>query len=178
MSITIISGPKKGGKSLWAEKLLQKQTDVIYIATGMISDEDENWNERIKLHRERRNKEWKTIESNENLALTIDKIDSGKTLLIDSLGGFVSSLIDHSDEVWLNIRNQFINSLNNYNGDVIIVSEEVGWGLMSEYVIGNTFVDRLGLITRDIEYLAKESWLVLHGKAVNLTKIGIEIGYE
>ena len=178
MSITIISGPKKGGKSLWAEKLLRKQTDVIYIATGTISEEDENWNERIKLHRKRRNKEWKTIESNENLSITIDKIHSGKTLLIDSLGGFVSSLIDHSDEVWLNIRNQFINSLNNYNGDVIIVSEEVGWGLMSEYVIGNTFVDRLGLITRDIEYLAKESWLVLHGKAVNLTKIGIEIGYE
>ena len=178
MSITIISGPKKGGKSLWAEKLLQKQRDVIYIATGIISEEDENWNERIRLHRKRRNKEWKTIESNEDLSSTIENIDSGQTLLIDSLGGFVSSLLDHSEDVWLDIKKEFINSLNNYKGDIIIVSEEVGWGLMSEYVIGNKFVDRLGEITQDIECLAKESWLVLHGKAVNLTKLGIEIGYE
>ena len=65
-----------------------------------------------------------------------------------------------------------------YKGDIIIVAEEVGWGLMSEYAIGNSFVDRLGLITKEIEYLAKESWLVLHGKAINLTQLGIEIGYE
>ena len=178
MSITIISGPKKGGKSLWAEKLLKNQNDVIYIATGSASEDDENWQQRINEHRKRRNKEWQTIESNYNLCITINNIDSGQTLLIDSLGGFVSSLIDHSEDAWLDITKQFINILNSYNGDIIIVAEEVGWGLMSEYAIGNSFVDRLGLITKEIEYLAKESWLVLHGKAINLTQLGIEIGYE
>ena len=175
MKITIVSGPTRGGKSKWAEELLKHSNNVIYIATAVNAIKDIKWKERIIMHQKRRNPSWTTIESNNDLSESIKQLDSKKPILIDSLGGFVSSQIELSDNDWHIVESKFINSLIQFNGNVTIVAEEVGWGLVSEYEIGNTFVDRLGTITQKIEDLATDSWLVLHGRAINIKELGIKI---
>ncbi len=173
--ITLITGPSRSGKSLIAEKLLKDKKNVYYIATGIKKNDDNLWNERILKHLNRRPEEWETIEENKNLDFLISQIKPNKFLLIDSLGGFVSAYLDYNEEDWNLIKYKFIDSIVKYQGYILIVIEQVGWGLVSDYELGNLFRDRIGLISQEIEVLSIDSWLIIQGRAIDLKKISINL---
>ena len=62
-----------------------------------------------------------------------------------------------------------------YKSDIIIVGEQVGWGLVSEYKIGNIFTERLGQVLKDITLIASSNWLTINGKAIKLDDIYFDI---
>ncbi len=172
--IVLVSGPVKSGKSKFAEKLAGQFKNVKYIALNDINDNSEEWRERIKLHSRRRPKDWKTIVTSDLLTI-LNQAELNETLLIDSLGGFVMKYLQLDHKNWLSKSNILIDKFNDYKGNIILVSEETGWGVSPSTNLGNIFRDRLGTITNSIYTISTINWLVIHNRAIDLSKISIEI---
>ncbi len=172
--IILITGPIKSGKSVWAEKIASHSDKVIYIATSLEIHKDKQWAERIIKHKERRPSTWGLIESTD-IKSVINGLDSISTLLIDSIGGLVTNNLHLSTNEWRNMCNNIISSLVDYKGRIIIVAEETGWGVSPNTSIGNLFRERLGQLTEEIDIISSDSWIVVHGRAINIAKNSIRI---
>ncbi len=172
--IILVSGHVKSGKSKFAEKMLANKNDVTYLATGILNDGTKSWENRIIKHRKSRPFTWKTIEST-NIISVIAKINSNGTLLIDSIGGFVNAYLELSEENWIILLQDTIKAIQSFDGLVVLVAEEVGWGVCPPTIIGNLFIDRLGSTINKVDSIAKQSWLVIHGRAINLTQNSVPI---
>ncbi len=171
----LISGPARSGKSEWAENIIKySKKDIVYQATHINNNEDESWIKRIRKHRERRPSEWKLIES-ADITKVISGLNSNNSLLIDSLGGVIAEYINFSSRNWQIYSDTIIDSLSKFNGLVVIVAEETGWGVSPTTKVGNIFRDRLGKLTQDIEHISKDSWLVFRGRAINLKSNSVSI---
>ena len=172
MAITLITGAIKSGKSEFAEKKSLVYKQLTYIALSQSLPEDKNWQKKIKIHKSRRPSCWETIENDD--LLYIFKNVSGP-LLIDSIGGFVVKNINVDDNQWKKNLLQLNRFLTEYKSDIIIVGEQVGWGLVSEYKIGNIFTERIGEVLRDITSISNDNWLTINGKAIKLDNIFCDI---
>ncbi len=173
--LTLVSGPCKGGKSKWAESLLINQKNVLYVATSEIFEEDKRWEDRISIHRKRRPTNWNLAEVNSNLDNLIKQSESSQSILIDSIGGLVSSHINQPDKDWELIMDRFLSSLKNIDKVIVAVTEECGWGVVPTTVVGNLFRDRLGYISQELDLLSIDTWLVIQGRALNLKEISIKV---
>ena len=170
--IILVSGGIRSGKSEFAEYLASKEKDVTYIALSENRPEDKLWREKIRIHQLRRPKSWKLIETEK--LIPIIKVDKG-TLLIDSLGGFIVNNLKFKEDEWKNCLNNLLYYLSSYKSKIIIVGEQTGWGLMSEYEIGNLYTDRLGVCLKEITKISKENWITINGKAIKLDNMFFEI---
>ena len=170
--IILVSGGIKSGKSEFAEYLASKEKKVTYIALSENRPNDKLWNEKIVVHQLRRPKSWKLIET-ENI-IPIIKVDNG-VLLIDSLGGFIVNSLKKKENEWNNCLNDLLHYLRIYKSKVIIVGEQTGWGLVSEYDIGNLYNDRLGICLKEITKISKENWITINGKAIQLDNMFFNI---
>ena len=172
MAITLITGAIKSGKSEFAEKKAKSYKKLTYIALSESRPKDVNWQEKIKLHKSRRPSNWEIIESDD--LLYVLKNVTGP-LLIDSIGGFVVKNINNDNKEWKRNLLLLNRGLTEYKGDIIVVGEQVGWGLVSEYKIGNIFTERIGEVLRDITLLSSDNWLTINGKAIKLDNIFCDI---
>tara|TARA_B100000900_G_scaffold240557_1_gene204550 strand:- start:467 stop:994 length:528 start_codon:yes stop_codon:yes gene_type:complete len=170
--LILVSGGVKSGKSEFAEYLASNEKFVTYIALSETRPNDNSWKEKILAHQLRRPKSWKLIET-ENLIPNI-KVDKG-VLLIDSLGGFIVNSLKKKDKEWMNCLNELLHYLSSYKSKIIIVGEQTGWGLVSEYEIGNLYNDRLGICLKEITKISKENWITINGKAIQLDNMFFEI---
>lgn len=173
-SIVLITGASRSGKSKWGEYLIRNHNNVCYVATFRNNYKDPTWTERVRLHKLRRPDNWKLIESAEDLIKSINNLHN-HTLLIDSLGGFVFSNLELKDNDWINLHNKFIDFIIQYQQPIVIVIEETGWGVVPASSSGILFSDRIGQLSQLLQKIATQSWLVVQGRAVNLSKYGILI---
>ncbi len=170
--IYLVSGGRKSGKSKFAEKLAKSFNKVTYVALSESRVDDIDWQSRIKEHRLRRPADWDTIETDEIITVLRKQKD---VLLIDSIGGFVVKGLAMNVNEWIEYKKNLIENLVNYKNTLIIVAEQVGWGLVSEYKVGNLFIDRLGEIVNEITNLADKNWLTINGKALRLDDMFIDL---
>ena len=170
--ITLVSGGVRSGKSEFAEYLASKEKKVTYVALSQCRPNDKLWEKKIIVHKLRRPKSWKLIET-ENL-IPIIKNDIG-VLLVDSLGGFIVNNLNKREDDWTNCLNDLLHYLINYKSNIIIVGEQTGWGLVSEYDIGNLYNDRLGICLKEITKISKENWITINGKAIQLDNMFFKI---
>jgi len=170
--IILVSGGIKSGKSEFAEYLASKEKNVTYIALSEKRPNDKSWKEKIIIHQLRRPKSWKLIETED--LIPIIKVDKG-VLLIDSLGGFIVNSLKKQEDDWQNCLNNFLYYLASYKSKIIIVGEQTGWGLVSEYEIGNLYTDRLGICLQEITKISKDNWITINGKAIKLDNMFFEI---
>jgi len=173
--ITLVTGATRSGKSEWAEHLARRsQKNVIYIATATRYPDDAEWEARLQKHSDRRPEDWQVLEVPIELAQTILELASNPSnyILVDSLGTWLANLLEESEESWLKIENELLESIQLCAVDITFVSEEVGWGIVPEYKLGRTFRDRLGGLSRKIGAISDAVYLVTGGYAVNLTQIG------
>ena len=137
-----ITGPTRSGKSQLAEFLIKEQDPVTYIATSKPRPNDPDWQQRIDLHRKRRPDCWSLIEHPNDICNVIDPIRGKESLLIDSIGGLVEHHLVEDDNQWNNFQIKFLNSLSEDNLCIVVVSEEVGWGIVPATPIGHLFRER------------------------------------
>lgn len=173
--LILITGPSRGGKSQWAEHLLSHKESVTYIATAASNPDDISWQQRIKLHRERRPDHWHLIESGAELIEAIESTLNSEVILIDSLGGFVAHHLDRQHIDWGKIENALLQLLICRQATTAIVIEETGWGVVPTTEIGGLFRDRLGSLAQKLEKIANNSWLVIQGRALNLHELGLPV---
>ncbi len=170
--IIFITGGIKSGKSEFAEHLAKKVKNLSYVALSENNTNDKDWQEKINLHRKRRPKDWILIETTD-LFNTLIKEEG--PLLIDSIGGFVMESIKKEHEEWVTKMNSLICLLNKRKSVTFIVGEQVGWSLVSEYKIGNTYIERIGQLQKKITKISKDNWLAINGRAIKLDEISLEI---
>ena len=170
--ITFITGGTKSGKSEFAEHLAKGVNKLSYIALSEKNNDDKEWQYKINLHRKRRPKDWKLIETTDLLNTLFNE---NGPLLIDSIGGFVMESIGEKHNVWSSKMHLLISLLMKRKSTTIIVGEQVGWSLVSEYKIGNTYIERIGDLQKGITKMSKDNWLAINGRVIKIDEISLEI---
>lgn len=190
--IVLVTGGARSGKSSFAEsKLLQKE-GVCYIATGLVMKEDPEWQERVKLHQERRPQSWDTLEQYRDLATWIEQDDHGDYLLDCATMLTTNRLFDLvnewypekgflSDEQFLSKPeqarileameaewSQILSAMKKHQATFWIVTNEVGLGIVPDTRLGRYFRDLQGRVNQLIAKEASEVYLVICGLAQQL----------
>ncbi|NJL89483.1 MAG: bifunctional adenosylcobinamide kinase/adenosylcobinamide-phosphate guanylyltransferase [Coleofasciculaceae cyanobacterium SM2_1_6] len=174
--LILVSGPARSGKSEVAEGIATATGKaVIYIATAQGDPTDLEWQARIIQHQQRRPDSWQTIETPLDLSTILHTAAPQNCLLIDSLGTWVANYLEQEETLWQETLNNLRESLTLTRADIILVSEEVGWGVIPPYPLGRKFRDRLGNVTRIVGAIANPVYLVTNGYVVNLSQLGIPI---
>ncbi len=159
--IIFVLGGARSGKSVVAEsRAARTRQPVTYVATMRASD-DQELAERIAEHQRRRPLDWVTKESGDDLVGVLSS--TAGTVLIDSLGPWLASLDDMRADIA-----SLLEALRARAGDTIIVSEEVGFGVHPESLVGRTFRDALGTLNQAVSAVADEVLLVVAGRALAL----------
>ena len=167
-----ITGATRSGKSKLAEFLIMEQDQVTYIATSKPRAHDPDWQKRIDLHRKRRPDSWTLIEHPKDICKAIESFKGNESILIDSLGGLVEQHLIENDDEWNNFQIKFLSCLLEDNLCIIVVSEEVGWGIVPSTPIGHLFRERHSTLSSLISRHSIKRWLAVNGTAIDLDKIG------
>ncbi len=163
--ITLVLGGTRSGKSLHAEALADKSTsNKIYIATSEILDAE--MAERVKIHKDRRGDGWQTIEEPLEIAKIIKNTQQA-VILLDCLTLWLSNLLHKELEVIPQI-DILIEELRATQAEVILVSNEVGMGIVPENALARKFRDYAGILHQRIAEIADEVVLVVAGIPVKI----------
>lgn len=174
--VILVTGPSRSGKSEWAENLaIQLQKSVIYIATATENPDDQEWQERIQKHKNRRPQDWMTLSVPLQLAATIIDIPNHNCILIDSLGTWVANCLEQEDLNWQETLVDLLQVVATAEADLLFVAEETGWGVVPAYPIGRKFRDRLGALVRQLATICDTVYLVTGGYVLNLSLLGVPL---
>jgi adenosylcobinamide kinase/adenosylcobinamide-phosphate guanylyltransferase len=169
MGIELITGPARSGKSRWAEhRAASSGLAVHYLATGPQLPDDPAWQERLRRHRLRRPSHWHCQEVGLRLPAVLNGLAPGDIALVDSLGTWVSAGLDLDRQTWLEHTSRLQASLLSCRSRVLVVSEQVGWGVVPPTAIGGQFRDRLGSLEDQLSSHCQHLWLVVAGRAFDL----------
>lgn len=143
--LTLILGGARSGKSRHAEQLIEaSDLSPYYIATAEALDDD--MQARIAKHQERRGPDWQTIEEPLALAETLAQVNAkGRALLVDCLTLWLTNLMVHDRPIKAEVSH-LIESLEGLDGATIMVSNEVGLGVMPTNKMARDFIDHAGLL--------------------------------
>ncbi len=170
--VILVNGPTNSGKSKLAEFLIKEQDSITYIATSMPRENDPEWQRRINIHRNRRPNSWKLIEHPLDIIKAIESLDKKESILLDSLGGLVEQHLSDNDDQWQLFQNKLVKCIENNVFGIIIVVEEIGWGIVPATPIGHLFRERLTNISLLLGRNASNQWLAINGIAIDLGKVG------
>ncbi len=164
-NVVFIVGGARSGKSSYAVQLARKlKQRVSFIATCTYKDEE--MDERIAKHRRSRPASWKVITEGKNIAAVLQKMHSpSQTLVLDCLGLWVFNLLEDklTDSQIEREFKKLGEVLGKAKGTVIVVSNEVGSGLVPPYLAGRRFRDLLGRGNQIIAKKADEVFLMQIG---------------
>ena len=189
MGLIFVTGGAKSGKSKFAEEMLLKLNNGkqknIYLATSLVFDEE--MKEKVRLHKKRRKDKWFTVEAYKNFENELsnffennDKIKNN--MLVDCLTNMITNIIFENQNIdWNNFEKKlYIQTLKKLNKDVehsviellnvadqfenaIIVSNELGMGLVPSYPLGRYFREIAGKMNQIVAETADEVYLVVSG---------------
>ena len=158
----LILGGARSGKSRLAEQQAAASGKlVIYIATAQAGDEE--MAERIQRHQQRRPNDWQLVEQQLYLADSLQKHDSeDHCLLVDCLTLWLSNLLGLDDEQLFNKqRKKLLELMPELKSDVILVSNEVGQGIVPMGELNRRFIDESGWLHQAVaEQCDQVSWVV------------------
>lgn len=177
--LILVTGPTRSGKSDWAEALaLKTQQPVLYIATSQINPDDLEWQARIAAHRDRRPSDWMLWEVPHDLTTALSEAPLDRCILIDSLGTWLANTLEQSTEQWQQTQSALLEVLQQSSHRMIVVAEEVGWGVVPAYAAGRLFCDRLGELVQRIGILADRVYLVTAGYALDIKYFGEPVSQD
>ncbi len=162
--LIFITGGVRSGKSSYAVELAQQlSSDVAFLATA--SSGDEEMKQRIKHHQRNRPSHWITIEEQRDVASQLKEINTpGRVIIVDCLTLLISNLLDSlSDEEILHQIRKIPRYAEMFNLTTIVISNEVGWGIVPTHPLGRRFRDLSGQASQILAHYAKEVYLMLSG---------------
>ncbi len=166
--IHLVIGGARSGKSGYAEQLaIDSLKEVIYIATATAGDGE--MQDRIEHHQASRPKAWGLIEEPYHLTHTLQQLESDRVILIDCLTLWLSNWLCREDmPAWQKEKSAFLEVLKNTKQDVVIVSNEVGSGIIPMGELSRLFVDEAGWLNQSVAKVAENVTLVVAGCPVKL----------
>jgi adenosylcobinamide kinase/adenosylcobinamide-phosphate guanylyltransferase len=166
VSVTLVLGGVRSGKSRYAQQIAERSERVTFVATAERRD-DAEMHAKIERHRAERPSTWATIEEPVHLARTIR--EAGKdcdVLLIDCLTLFAANLLEacgeDSEQVQTHIADLCL-ALSTAPCAVVLVSNEVGSGVVPAYELGRRFRDLVGEINQRVAATADTVLFMIAG---------------
>jgi adenosylcobinamide kinase/adenosylcobinamide-phosphate guanylyltransferase len=164
-SVTLVLGGVRSGKSRYAQQLAEQSDRVMFVATAKISDDE--MQQKIARHREERPVAWTTIEEPLELArvLTHHQLDCD-VMVVDCLTIFAANLLEEEGENDDAIERRIealCAALRVASCSVVLVSNEVGSGVVPAYPLGRRYRDLLGEINQRIARVADDVVLMVAG---------------
>ncbi len=165
-----ILGGARSGKSSYAVKRAKKlKKKVVFIATA--TSPDREMKEKIKLHKAARPRQWKLIEEGKDVSSILSKLNGKyEVVLIDCLGLLISNLLESNlkdREIERRIK-KLINTIVRISLTTILVSNEVGSGIVPANPLARRFRDILGLANQTMARKADEVIFMQSGIPVTL----------
>ncbi len=164
--LILITGGARSGKSRFATELaLGFSSQVVFVATAPCYSDPE-MEKRINLHRKSRPSHWETIEEEKDVASVLSKINSSqKVVIIDCLTLLVSNLLleKKGEKEILDQVKAIADKGRKLNRATIVVSNEVGWGVVPATKLGREFRDIAGVANQIIAREANQVWLIVCG---------------
>jgi adenosylcobinamide kinase/adenosylcobinamide-phosphate guanylyltransferase len=160
--ITLVLGGARSGKSVLAEKLvLETGLEPVYVATAEVLDEE--MTARVAAHRGRRGAAWRLVEEPVALAEAIGRESATtRAVLVDCLTLWLSTLLlRKADPLAEAVR--LVEALGSARGPVILVSNEVGQGIVPANALARRFIDEAGRLHQRIAAKADQVVLVVAG---------------
>lgn len=181
----LVLGGARSGKSAHAEKLADELAhrfaafgakEVVYIATARAGDSDSEMSERIAQHRRQRPAKWITVEEPLGLGEAIlEWSGPNRVVLVDCLTVWLSNMMfsegDHYPEVgritlptlYHQLRADFLATLGRATGDIVLVSNEVGMGIVPLGAVSRCYADEAGRLNQEVAALCERVTLVAAG---------------
>ena len=148
---TLILGGARSGKSSFAERLCEESTlDLLYVATSPHFENDSEMTERIRHHQQRRGQRWNLIE--EEIAL--DEVLAANSrentaILIDCMTLWLNNLLYHNKSIESHIS-LFIEAMQSNQSQIILISNEVGQGIVPADANTRRFRDEQGWLNQSL----------------------------
>ena len=174
---TLVLGGARSGKSSYAEELLAGEEAVTYVATAAGRPGDAEWDERIRLHRARRPAGWQTAEDADLAALLTA---ATHPVLVDCASLWLTGVLDRHG-CWDDPRagsaamaaadadsTRLLAAWVATGARTVMVSSEVGWGVVPATASGRLFRDELGRLNAALAAAADEVVLVVAGLPLRL----------
>jgi adenosylcobinamide kinase/adenosylcobinamide-phosphate guanylyltransferase len=160
--LTFVLGGARSGKSRYAEGLVVDCTPPrVYIATAQAHDDE--MAVRIAEHRQRRDGGWRTVEAPLDLPGAIVAHGSeGQAVLIDCLTLWLSNVMLAGRDLVAETQ-RLITALRNAGGPIVIVSNEVGFGIVPDNALARKFRDAQGRLNMQVAAIADRAVLIAAG---------------
>lgn len=182
MSITLLQGGARSGKSSFAEMIAKKLggMDVIYLASGVRTDSE--MESRIEAHKKQRPAEWQTIEEAYNISLVLNEIEAKKTILFDCLTTYISNLMYKMEAEDFSVMEaeilkeveEILKTAQSKEFDLIIVHNESGKGVVPTSKQGRNFRDISGRAARLCADYAAKVYLIQAGLPLEIKDQGLK----
>jgi adenosylcobinamide kinase/adenosylcobinamide-phosphate guanylyltransferase len=173
----LLTGGARSGKSQMAQELASKAGgNVLFVATAEAGDEE--MQRRIEMHRKSRPKDWATLEATIHVGSQITKnIGGAKTVIIDCITLLINNIFQQFDEntdaavveraVMAEIA-ELINCVGRSRADFIIVTNEVGLGIVPGDKVSRLYRDLLGKANQMLAANVDEVYLMVAGIPVQV----------
>jgi adenosylcobinamide kinase/adenosylcobinamide-phosphate guanylyltransferase len=156
-TITLVLGGARSGKSTLAERLARERfARPLYLATAEATDDE--MAARILAHRRRRGRAWRTAEEPLDLARTLTRVAPRcDGVLVECLTTWLANVLVREGAAAVSRRRAaLLRALRGSRRPVILVSNEVGLGIVPEHPLGRQFRDLAGWLNQEIAALADE----------------------
>jgi adenosylcobinamide kinase/adenosylcobinamide-phosphate guanylyltransferase len=153
----LVLGGARSGKSRQAESLLLAEPDVTYVATSFPRPDDVEWQHRVEQHRKQRPAQWRTVE-------TLDvagTISQDTAILVECVTLWLSAMLDEDDIA--ERCDELVRAVRTATAPLVLVSNEVGDGVVPPTEAGRRFRDELGILNARLAAVCDEVWKVTAG---------------
>jgi adenosylcobinamide kinase/adenosylcobinamide-phosphate guanylyltransferase len=166
-AITLVLGGARSGKSAWAEaRALQSGLAPVYLATAEAGDEE--MAERIAHHRARRGARWATVEEPLELATALGEwARPDRVVLVDCLTLWLANLMDAERDPQAEAE-RLAAALAALRGPLLLVSNEVGLGIVPDNALARAFRDAAGRLNQRVAAAAQHVVFLAAGLPLTL----------
>ncbi len=159
--VTLVLGGVRSGKSHYAQQLGERAARVVFVATAQAYDDE--MRRKVDRHRSSRPRHWQTVEEPLGLAEAVNQYGPACDLMIiDCLTLFAANLLDAEGDEQTRIDALCL-ALQSPPCAVVLVSNEVGSGVVPEYPSGRRFRDLLGEMNQSVARVASNVLLLVAG---------------
>jgi adenosylcobinamide kinase / adenosylcobinamide-phosphate guanylyltransferase len=175
-SVTLVLGGAQSGKSYYAQQLASHFERVAFIATARGTDAE--MRRKIARHRCERPAAWKTIEAPLDLENAVRAVSrESDVVLVDCLTVYVDNVMSagrksRSKSDWIECINAVCDSIRTAEASVIVVSNEVGSGVVPPYRSGRAYRNFLGQMNQKVAQIADRVILMVAGVPMTVKESG------